>query len=354
MGQSYLDEIHEQPHVLSKIADGFDDNTIQRLVDLRARIKSGAFSKVILTGMGASLIGSYSSWLELSKALDIPVMLIDASELTQQIASIIDAQTLIIATSQSGESGEVARITRLEQQPGASISVTNGPGNSLANWANVALLSNAGPESTVSTKSYTGGLAVLKLLCAHLTGTDEAEARTDIAIAANAVRNFTAEMLARNEEIAEFLGSETPVCFIGRGHSYTSAQISALITLEAAKLHSSAFSGGGFRHGPVELLRDGFVSVFYFGDDAVTDINNALLHTILKHGGKSLVLCNGEHIPSMPESDKLKVVSFPAVAADAVPILEVIPTQTLQIPLSIARGFVPGDFLNASKITAVE
>ena len=249
MGQSYLDEIHQQPHVLSKIADGFDGNSLERLADLCARIKSGAFSKVILTGMGGSLIGSYPSWLELNRALDIPVMLIDASELTQQIACIVDAETLIIATSQSGESGEVARITRLEQQPGASISVTNGPGNSLANWADAALFSNAGPENTVSTKSYTGGLAVLKLLYAHLTGADVPKARSDIAIAANAVRSFTVEMLERNEEIAEFLGSETPVCFIGRGHSYTSAQISALVTLETAKLHSSAFSGGGFRHG---------------------------------------------------------------------------------------------------------
>ena len=156
-------------------------------------------------------------------------------------------------------------------------------------------------------------------------------------------------MLERNEEIAEFLGSETPVCFIGRGHSYSSAQISALVTLEAAKLHSSAFSGGGFRHGPVELLRDGFVSVFYFGDDAVADVNNALLDTILKHDGKSLVFCNGEHIPSMPESDKLKVVSFPAVAADTVPILEVIPAQDTSNPSVYRTWLCPRRLLERTK-----
>ncbi len=354
MEGSYLDEILEQPGVLAKIAVGLDRETEGKLTSLSDRLASGAFSSIILTGMGGSLIGSYPSWLELTRGSDVPVLLIDAAELTQQVPGMIGSGALIIATSQSGESGEIVHITRLSQQPGGSVSVTNGPGNSLANWADITLFSNAGRENTVSTKSYTGGLAVLHLLCAHLIGGQPSGAQAAIADAGEGVADFTATMLERNDELAEFLGWDTPICFIGRGYSYTSAQISSLVMLESAKLHCIAFSGGQFRHGPVELLREGFVSVFFFGDESVAANNIALLETILHHGGKVLVICNGDHVPGFPESDQLKIVSFPQVAPELAPILEVIPAQTLQIPLSIARGFVPGAFLNASKVTSVK
>ena len=117
MKGSYLDEILEQPGVLAKIAVGFDRETEGKLTSLRNWLASGAFSRIILTGMGGSLIGSYASWLELTRGLDVPVQLIDAAELTQQVPGMIGSRTLIIATSQSGESGEIVHITRLTQQP---------------------------------------------------------------------------------------------------------------------------------------------------------------------------------------------------------------------------------------------
>ena len=194
----------------------------------------------------------------------------------------------------------------------------------------------------------------MHLLCEHSTGGQPEETRAAVSDASVKVAESTNAMLMRNEEIAEFLGFESPICFIGRGYSFTSAQISALIALEAATLRCASFSAGQFRHGPVERLREGFVSVFYFWATAVGDIKTALLENMLWRGGRALDPSNGDQVPGLPESDQPKVVSFPPVASATAQILEVIPTQTLQFPFSPARGFVPVDFLNNSKITAVE
>ena len=90
--------------------------------------------------------GSYVSWPELTKRPAVPELLLDASELTKQVPDIIDNKTFLIAMLRSGESGEIARITRNRQLPGASVSVTNDPGNSFSNWADIALSSHAGTE----------------------------------------------------------------------------------------------------------------------------------------------------------------------------------------------------------------
>jgi glutamine---fructose-6-phosphate transaminase (isomerizing) len=351
MTASYLDEILEQPAMLQALARGLGKDTIDDLHELASRLRDGDFDRVLLTGMGGSLHGSYPLYLQLSQSLSIPVCLIDTSELVQQMPDMISSRSLMVAVSQSGESGEIVELTKLPGiRPAAVVSVTNQPINSLANWADIRLASMAGPEMTVSSKSYTGGLACLHLLGAALRG-GASPACKELAQAAVACGRMLKDWQPGISCVTQFLDAQNPLMYVGRGKSLGSAQTAALLTQEAAKLHCTALSGGQFRHGPLELVRPEFQMVIFLGDLKTRDIDMALIAKITSLGGKVVAVAPAASAPA--EAAGLNVFTYPDVALPLNPLMEAIFIQLLQIPLAEARGFIAGSFLNATKVTGI-
>ena len=351
MTASYLDEILEQPAILAALAQGFGKEAANDLREVSSQLLEGDFDRVLLTGMGGSLHGSYPLYLQLTQSLPIPVCLIDSSELVQQMPDMISRRSLMIAVSQSGQSGEIVELTKLPgTRPAVAISVTNQAQNSLANWADIRLASMAGPEMTVSSKSYTGGLACLHLLGAALRG-GLPQAGKELMQAADACGQMLGDWQPGLSRVAQFLDAQVPLIFVGRGKSFGSAQTAALLTQEAAKLHCTALSGGQFRHGPIELVRAGFQMVIFLGDLKTRDIDTALIEKVTSLGGKVVAVAPAASAPA--EAAGLRVFTYPDVALPLNPLMEAIFVQLLQIPLAEARGFVAGDFLNATKVTGI-
>jgi glutamine---fructose-6-phosphate transaminase (isomerizing) len=351
MTASYLDEIMEQPAMLANLARGLGRDTSAALEGLASRLRGGDFDRVILTGMGSSLHGAYPLYQQLLQSLSIPTCLIDASELVQQVPEMIGHRSLMIAVSQSGESGEIIELTKLPGiKPAFVVSVTNQPVNTLANWADIRLASMAGPEMTVSSKSYTGGFACLHLLGAALNdGTVLACKELDEAAVAG--DRMLKDWRAAMGNLVQFLDPQVPLVYVGRGASFGSAQTAALLSQEAAKLHCTALSGGQFRHGPLELVRPGFQMVIFLGDLKTRKIDVALIEKVTSLGGKVVAVAPQASPPAGMRG--LHVFSYPDVAARLNPLMEAIFIQLLQIPLAEARGFVAGNFLNATKITGI-
>ena len=351
MTASYLNEILEQPAMLSALACGPDKESDDDLRELALRLRDGDFDRVLLTGMGGSLHGSYPLFLQLSESLSVPVCLIDTSELVQQTPGIISRRSLMIAVSQSGESGEIVELTKLPGiRPAAVVSVTNQRKNRLADWADIRLASMAGPEMTVSSKSYTGGFACLQLLSAALRG-GVPQACKELARAAEACGMMLKDWQPGLSRVMQFLDAQSPLFYAGRGKSLGSAQTAALLTQEAAKLHCTALSGGQFRHGPIELVRTGFQMVIFLGDLKTRDIDMALIAKITSLGGKVVAVTPAASAPA--EAAGFRVFTYPDVALPLNPLMEAIFIQLLQIPLAEARGFKAGNFLNATKITGI-
>ncbi|WP_395661499.1 SIS domain-containing protein, partial [Aestuariivirga sp.] len=320
MTASYLDEILEQPAMLSALAHEPAKKTVEDLHEISSRLNDGDFDRVLLTGMGGSLHGSYPLYLQLSQSLSVPVCLVDTSELVQQIPDIIGRRCLLIATSQSGESGEIVELTKLPGiRPAMTISVTNQLENSLANWADVRLASMAGPEMTVSSKSYTGGFACQHLLGGALRGGLQ-QACKEIAHAAEACGQMLKDWQPPLYSVVQFLDVQAPLVYVGRGKSFGSAQTAALLTQEASKLHCTVLSGGQFRHGPIELVRPGFQMVIFLGDLKTRDIDMALIQKITSLGGKIVAVAPVASAPA--EAEGLRVVTYPDVALPLTPLME--------------------------------
>lgn len=351
MTASYLQEIEEQPAILARLAQGLGRDTEEDLQDLKLSLSDGAFDRVIVTGMGSSLYGSYPLYQQLSLALPLPVNLIDTSELVQQMPEVISCRSVLIAVSQSGESGEIVSLTNLPGiRPAVAISVTNQVANSLADWADIRLVSLAGPELTVSSKSYTGGLACLHLLGGALRGGLQQACR-ELAGSAEACRAFLQNWKPNILRVADFLDAQRPIMFVGRGRSLGSAQTAALLSQEAAKLHSSALSGGQFRHGPIELVRQGFQMVIFLGDRKTRDIDTALIQKVVSLGGRVVAVAPSSSAP--PDIPGLCHFTYPDVPPPLNPLMEAVFIQLIQIPLAEARGFLAGQFINATKVTGI-
>ncbi len=351
MTTSYLDEILEQPAMLAALAHGPDKETRQDLQELAAGLQHGDIDRVLITGMGGSLHGAYPLYVQLAQCLSVPVSLVDSSELVQQMPDMISVRSLMIAVSQSGESGEIVELTKLPGiRPATVISVTNQRQNSLADWAHVRLASLAGPEMTVSSKSYTGGFACLHVIGAALRG-GLPTACEEISQAAEACGQMLKDWQPEMSKVVQFLDAQVPLVYVGRGTSFGSAQTAALLTQEASKLHCTALSGGQFRHGPIELVRPGFQMVIFLGDLKTRDIDMALIHRITSLGGKVVAVAPAGLAPVAAAG--FHVFTYPDVALPLNPLMEAVFIQLLQIPLAEARGFVAGKFLNATKVTGI-
>ncbi|WPE23024.1 SIS domain-containing protein [Shinella zoogloeoides] len=352
MSQSYLDEIAEQPAAIRKLGRLVTPGLAADIRAIRAAIDKGDVRHIILTGMGGSLFSAYGTWLRLSRSLPVPVSLWDTSELIQQAPTLLRPGAMVIAISQSGESVELCRMTELDAGVSIRVAITNPRDNTLARWASLALATEVGPEQTVSTKTYTAGLAALYIFERMLIDGGDTVA-ADIATLADATDEVLARVPARLDEMLAFLGHDLPLTFIGRGASYASAMMGALVTAEAAKAPTQALSGGQFRHGPLELVRDGFRSMLFLGGPGATlDLNLKTVADIARFGGRSLVVAPASTAAALSGSEA--VLSLPAVAEGLLPVLEILPIQLLMVPMAIARGFEPAKFLNGSKITVIE
>lgn len=352
MSQSYLDEIAEQPAAIRKLAQLVTPDLIEKVQVIRAAIGRGDVQHVILTGMGGSLYSAYGTWLRLSQSLPVPVSLWDTSELIQQAPALLRSGTMVIAISQSGESVELCRMTELDAGVSVKVAITNPRDNTLSRWATLSMATEVGPEQTVSTKTYTAGLAALYILERILTGHADTLAE-EILTLADAVDALLASLPAKLDEMLAFLGHDTPLTFVGRGGSYASAAMAALVTAEAAKAPTQALSGGQFRHGPLELVREGFRSVMFLGGPGATlDLNLRTVADITRLKGRCLVIAPENSAPE-PSGHGL-VLPLPTVAEGLLPVLEILPIQLLMVPMALARGFEPAKFLNGSKVTVIE
>lgn len=351
MSQAYLDEIDEQPAAIRRLSHLLTAQLADQVNRVRQEITSGSISHVILTGMGGSFYSAYGAWLRLSQALPVPVSLWDTSELIQQAPALLRRGTMVIAITQSGESIELRRMTEMDQGVTTRISITNTVDNSVSRWANLALATEVGPEQTVSTKTYTAGLVALYILESLLTGRSE-HLKAEIDQLADAVAAVIPRLSTETEAILGFVGHDAPVTFIGRGASYSSAMMAALVTAEAAKAPTQALSGGQFRHGPLELVRAGFRSVMFMGDGATRGLNLKTAADIEAFGGRCLVIEPDD--AGTPSSASIRTLSLPRVTEALLPVVEILPIQLLMVPMAIARGFKPAHFLNGSKVTVIE
>lgn len=341
-------DIAEQPAALHRLAGA----ALPALDPVASRV----WERIVLTGMGSSHFASIPTWRRLV-AGGHSAWNVDTGQLLDD-SGLVTPETLLVATSQSGASGEITELLTRQRSgrttPGAVVGITADDTSGLARAADVLLPLHSGPEATVSTKSYLNTLAVHRLLQAAFDGGDvDHIQQVELPDAATAVRavlddvDLNAELTQAAQTTATHPARR--LSYIGTRDTAATALFSALITKESAKVPAEGYVGGEFRHGPFELAGDGHTAVLFFPHDDNPDASLRRLATDLVRAGSRVVAVGTRDIAVGGAATT--TVSLPAGSALAALAVSAVVAELFAVALARANRVVPGAFIHGSKIT---
>ncbi|MFF2844270.1 SIS domain-containing protein [Paenarthrobacter sp. NPDC057981] len=332
-------DIAEQPAALRRLAEA----EIPPLDTLAAR----KWDRIILTGMGSSDYVAIPTWRTLT-ALGLPAQLIDSGQLLDNPGAITP-NTLLIATSQSGASGETVELLNRraagEIAQATLVGIADPEDSPLALAADIFLPLHSGREATVSTKSYLNSMAVHRLVAAAFAGEPPAAVLAEIAATADTVENLIEATDVKDAATSTARHPQRRLVYVGRGDESATSLFSALITKESSKVPAEGFIGGQFRHGPFELAGDGLTAVLYGMRQETPDESLRRLAADLVATGSQVVLVGDDRIDG--------ALTVPANGTSPLGNLaaSTVVAEHLAVNLARANGVVPGEFRYGSKIT---
>lgn len=345
---AFLQEILEQPEALQDTLSFHKKNDV--LKKAAAYVHKNAFKRILFSGMGSSLYACYPAVCWLNQH-GFKAALMDASELLYSHPSLLSSDTLFVPVSQSGESPEVKKL--LMKVEGRALAVTNEPESALCRKSAVTLLTRAGKEEGVTSKTYICTLAVLSLFALSLS-------RRLNTRWWNAFLNIPEKMdkMLKNHKtyvdpLLKTFHPKDTVTLLGRGPSLASAWEGALVFKEAAHIHAEGMSAGLFRHGPIELVRTGYKCVvFLTGENKkILKLLLDLARDIQKFGGKVVLVGGGQ---SQAFQKSFVSVNIEEGNRMLKPLLEILPIQLASYYLGERSGHQPGRLLHGKKVSVKE
>ena len=346
----FIAEIWGQPDAIRRAARGLTEQTGA----LETIDRVSPHGAVVFTGMGSSYDACYPAVAEIARAGSAAVM-VDSAELLHFRSQMLDAGSLLIAVSQSGESAETVRLVQElggRPDPPTMVAVTNGTSNTLAALSTVAIDTHAGEETGPSTMTFAGSLAVVSVVGRVVAGSRAPAEVERIAIeaelAAVAMERLLADA-ALPDRLASWLGDRGTVVILGRGPARAASEMGALTIKEAVGIPIESLQTAQFRHGPLELSGPDLAAIIIATEPETHDLDLALAEELLDDGAAVLLITEDGNGPG--EAMLLGTGPLDRCLRPAVSIL---PAQLLAWQLSVIRGRKPGAYYRASKVTTHE
>jgi glutamine---fructose-6-phosphate transaminase (isomerizing) len=275
-------EIAEQPEAVAR--------TLQALRPLRCdlrRLAAGTGLVTFIARGSSDNAATYGRYL-CEVLARRPASLAAPSVATHYHAEVDLAGTLAVALSQSGETEEVVETMRWAAERGArTVAISNGPASALVAAADLALVTQAGPELAVpATKTYTTQLAALTELIAALATDDPAFDAAQARVPA-AIQGQLASAGAAHDLAGELVGISSLVVS-GRGFTYSTALELALKAKETCSLPAIGMSHADLEHGPIAVVGgDTPVLLVAPGDGPVLPGITALARQVAARGSRA-------------------------------------------------------------------
>lgn len=257
-----LKEIHEQPAVLqgmikSRIKGSRIELEGSSLTDHQLKKIRNIVIVACGTAYHAGMIGRYV----IERVAGIPVSVDAASEFRYR-DPILNAQTLVVAISQSGETADtLAAVREARKKQARVLSICNVVGSSLARESDGVLYTHAGPEIGVaSTKAYIAQISMLYFLALKLgsfTGKAPLAERKRIIAALKHMPRIYEEILKNKGDVAKIAKKNSHFgcfLFLGRNINYPSALEGALKLKEISYIPAEGYAAGEMKHGPIALI----------------------------------------------------------------------------------------------------
>ncbi|MGI9626115.1 MAG: glutamine--fructose-6-phosphate transaminase (isomerizing) [Longimicrobiales bacterium] len=356
-----LKEIHEQPSSLRDVMRG-------RLLEEEGSAKLGGITlsdselesidRIIITACGTSwhagLIGAYM----LEELVRIPVTVEYASEFRYR-NPVLNANTLVLAISQSGETADTLAALREAKRRGCrTMGIVNAVGSTIARETDFGLYLHAGPEIGVaSTKAFTSQIVALTLFTLYMAR------RRDMSILqgrelVHALRGLPDQveaLLSLNDRIEELaaLYTEAPnFLYLGRGYQFPVALEGALKLKEVSYIHAEGYPAAEMKHGPIALIDENMPVVVLAPQDAVYSKILSNIEEVKARNGRIIAVVNEETEEVAGRVDETIVI--PRTLPALMPVLATVPLQLLAYHIAVLRGCDVDQPRNLAKSVTVE
>ena len=356
-----LKEIHEQPAAVADTLRGRVTPDGRLMLDeLRlSEEELRSVDKVFIVGCGTSfhagLVAKYAieHWTRLPCEIDI------ASEFRYR-DPVLDAQTLVVGVSQSGETADTIAAFRYARQLKASaVAVCNVVDSSLARDADAVVYTHAGPEIGVAaTKTHTAQVVALHLLALYLAqvrGTIYPSEAGGLLAELHRLPGLIEAVLARSEEIREvaerFVGTRD-FFFLGRSVGYPVALEGALKLKEISYARAEGYPGGEMKHGPIALVEPGTVVVGVATRSHVQAKTLSNVQEVRARGATVVLVANEGDDEAAAHADA--VLTVPETAELFSAAVDVVALQLFAYWLAKARGKDVDQPRNLAKTVTVE
>ena len=357
-------EIFEQPRAVADTLLGRYSGSGELALD---EIRIGPdelrrVDKIIIIGCGtayyAGMVAKYAieHWTRIGCEVEL------ASEFRYR-DPIVDANTLCVAISQSGETADTLQAIRHARDQGSRIvAICNTNGSTIPRESDAVLYTHAGPEIGVaSTKGF-----LTQLIACYLLGLFLAQVRgVKFGDEIGAVMDELAAMPPKIQRVldgaddvyglAHQLIDQGDYVFLGRHVGYPAAMEGALKLKEIAYLHAEGFAAGELKHGPIAIIDPGmpvFVIVPPAGRDQLHDKVVSNIQEVRARGARTIVLA--EEGDTGVDAYAEKVIRLPRVSTLLQPVLAVVPLQLFACELATALGNDVDQPRNLAKSVTVE
>jgi glucosamine--fructose-6-phosphate aminotransferase (isomerizing) len=357
-----LKEIFEQPKAVADTLIGrLSDNKQIVLDELRMSADEiRALKKITVIACGTAYHAGMVAKYAIEKWAKIPVEVEIASEFRYR-DPIIDAGTLVIAISQSGETMDTLMAVRHAKAAGGRVlAICNTNSSTIPRESDAVLYTHAGPEIAVaSTKALLTQMVAVYLIGLHLAQVNGSLGDAEV----EGLYNELLELPGKIEQILETVeplraltrsfAENNIVLFLGRNIGYPVALEGALKLKELAYIHAEGFAGGELKHGPIALIDQGtpVIAILPAGHEHALDekmLSN--IQEVKARGARVIVIAEeGAHVEGAEH-----IIRIPVVPALFQPVLATVPLQVFAYEMAVARGNDVDQPRNLAKSVTVE
>jgi glutamine---fructose-6-phosphate transaminase (isomerizing) len=354
-------EIREQPKA---VADTMLDRLLPdgTLVLDEVRITNEEFqrfNKIFIVACGSSYHAGLMAKYAIELWARLPVE-IDISSEFRYRDPVLDADTLVIGVSQSGETADTFEAIVEGRRQGAKVLViSNVVDSSMTRKADAVLYTRAGPEIGVAaTKTHLAQVTALEILALYLgqaRGTLPPDKARELFDAMHALPDKVAiavDRAADVEAVARRYRDSPSFLFLGRQVGYPVALEGALKLKELSYLRAEGFPAGELKHGPIALVEPGTVVI---GVATRTPVWEKMMSNVaeVKSRGASVVLVadDGDEETARHADAVLWVPEVPHLFA---PVVDVVPLQLFAYSMARLHGLDVDRPRNLAKVVTVE
>lgn len=357
-----LKEIYEQAQAMKDCMRG-------RLLEQEKRVVLSAVThhrerllnakRVIIVSCGTSWHAGLIGKQMIETFAKVPVEVEYASEFRYR-NPVIDAQDVVIAISQSGETADTLAAISLAKERGAFIfGIVNAVGSSIARTTDTGTYIHVGPEIGVaSTKAFTGQLTVLTMLALCLgkekqtiSAAEYEETVAELAV----IPDKMERMLVCDQIIAELAKCYTYArnfIYLGRGYNFPVALEGALKLKEISYIHAEGYPAAEMKHGPIALVDAEMPVVVIATHHQLYEKMLSNIQEVKARKGRILaIVTEGDEVVKKLADN---VIEVPATLACLSPLLTVIPLQLLAYHVAVMKGLDVDQPRNLAKSVTVE